>query len=165
MSGDNIGMTVIKPNVVTKDEKKIIGIEARTSNSAETNSQTAKIPTLWQKFFQLEEKIPNRKNADVILGTYTNYESDYNGEYSLIVSLEVGSLDDIPDEMVGAAIPATRYLVFTAEGQMPAALIKTWTQIWQYFSANPEFQRAFTTDFELHDKNDESKVEVYIAVK
>ncbi|MEJ7699876.1 MAG: hypothetical protein WKF71_09575 [Pyrinomonadaceae bacterium] len=31
----------MKPNVVTKDEKKIIGIEARTSNSVEANPQTA----------------------------------------------------------------------------------------------------------------------------
>jgi predicted transcriptional regulator YdeE len=160
-----IEKTIMKLNVVTKEEKKIIGVETRTSNSVEANPQTAKIPALWQKFFQVEEKIPNRKNADTMLGTYTNYESDHNGEYSLIVSSEVSSLDDIPNKMVGIAIPTARYLVFTAEGQMPAALIETWAQIWQYFSANPEYQRAYTTDFELHDKNNESRAEVYIAVK
>lgn len=155
----------MKPNVITREEQKIIGIEARTSNVAEANPQTAKIPALWQKFFQVEEKIPNRKNTDTILATYTDYEGDHTGEYSLIVSSEVSSLERIPNDMVGAVIPSARYLVFTAEGQMPAALIETWAQIWQYFSDNLEYHRTYTTDFELHDKNDESKADVYIAIK
>ena len=57
----------MKPNVVIGNEQKINGITARTSNVAEANPQTAKIPVLWQKFFQVEEKIPNRKNADIII--------------------------------------------------------------------------------------------------
>src|SRR3954447_22529825 len=117
---------IMKPNMVTRDAKKIIGIEARTSNRSEANPQTAKIPALWQKFFQVEERIPNRMDTNTIFGTYTNYESDHNGDYSLIVASEVSSLDDVPSEMVGLTIPSARYLVFTAEGQMPAAIIETW---------------------------------------
>jgi predicted transcriptional regulator YdeE len=67
--------------------------------------------------------------------------------------------------MVGATIPAARYVVFKAEGQMPAALIETWAHIWQYFSQKPPYQRAYTTDFELHDKAKASRVDVYIAIK
>ena len=154
----------MEPNIVTQDEKKIIGVEARTSNREESNLQTGKIPALWQKFFQIEAIIPNRKTTNTILGTYTSYESDYKGEYSLIVSSEVSSLDEVPEEMVGATIPSARYLVFTAEGEVPAALIRAWEYIWKYFSDNPPYERAYTTDFELHDKRNQSKVDLYIAI-
>ena len=58
----------MKPNIVAKDEKKIIGIKARTSNSAEANPQTTKIPALWQKFFQFEEKIQTERTPTLYLG-------------------------------------------------------------------------------------------------
>ena len=35
---------------------KVVGIEIRTSNAAETNAASAKIPGLWGRFYQ--EKIP-----------------------------------------------------------------------------------------------------------
>ena len=154
-----------KPNLITIDGKNIVGIEARTTNRAEMVPQTAKIPALWARFFQVEGAIPNRTDPGVALGTYTRYESDYQGEYSLIVGAEVGGPGDVPAGMAGLAIPPARYLVFTAEGEMPGALIKTWKEIWQYFSNTSEYQRAYTTDFERHDKNAESRVEVYIAIK
>jgi predicted transcriptional regulator YdeE len=154
-----------KPKLVTRDEMKIIGVEARTINRAEADPLTAKIPALWGRFFQFEDRIPNKTNNDAILGTYTDYESDHNGEYSLIVSSQVSDLNDVPDGMVGATIPSGKYLVFTAEGQMPAELIGTWAEIWQHFSDNTEYERIYTTDFELHDRNNQSKVDVYIAFK
>ncbi|MDQ6653934.1 MAG: GyrI-like domain-containing protein [Acidobacteriota bacterium] len=156
---------MIKPKLVSRDEMKIIGVEARTINRAEADPLTAKIPALWGRFFQFEDRIPNKTNNDAILGTYTDYESDHNGEYSLIVSSQVSDLNDVPDGMVGATIPSGKYLVFTAEGQMPAALIGTWADIWQHFSDNTEHERAYTTDFELHERNNQSRVDVYIAIK
>jgi predicted transcriptional regulator YdeE len=154
----------MKPSVILINEQKVIGIEARTSNFAEANPQTAKIPALWQKFFLIEKKISNRQNADIIIALYTNYESDYTGEYSIIVSAKVGGLEAVPNDLVGAVIPTARYLMFGAEGQMPFTLIETWERIWQYFSDNFEYQRTYTTDFELHNKSNESKVDVYIAI-
>lgn len=155
----------MKRNPVTRDEQKVIGVEARTSNAAEADPENGKIPALWQKFFEVQAKIPNKKNADTIIAAYTDYESDHTGEYSFIVSSEVGSLENVPEGMTGAVIPAARYLVFLAEGQMPVALIETWKHIWQYFSETSEYQRSYTTDFERHEKNNDSKVEVYIAIK
>ena len=143
------GKLNMNPNPVTVNEKKIIGIETRTTNRAEANSQSGKIGPLWQKFFQVEGGIPNKKNANLILGTYTKYESDFNGEYTLIVSSEVTTLDNVPDGMVGTTIPAGRYLVFTAKGEIPQALIETWMSILDYFSRESKYQRAYTTDFEI----------------
>jgi predicted transcriptional regulator YdeE len=157
--------TPMKPIIVTADEKKIIGVETRTTNRAEADPKNAKIGALWQKFFQVQDKIPNKKRVETILGTYTKYESDHTGEYSLIVSSEVTSLNVVPDGMVGMTIPSARYMVFTAKGQMPAALIETWKSVWEYFSKNPEYKRAYTTDFEMHEKKDPTKVDIYIAIK
>jgi predicted transcriptional regulator YdeE len=67
---------IMEPIIDTQEEKKIIGVEARTSNRDEANIHTGKIPALWQKFFQIEASISNRKSTNTILGTYTNYESD-----------------------------------------------------------------------------------------
>ncbi len=144
---------------------KIIGIEARTSNAAEANPQIAQIPALWQKFFQVAENIPHRKNPDIVFGIYTHYQSDHRGSYSLIVSSEVNHLDEIPEGMIGVLLPAAKYLLFRAEGQMPAALIETWAQIWHYFSENTTYERAYTADYERHDGRNQSKIELYIAVK
>jgi predicted transcriptional regulator YdeE len=152
-------------NPVTIRGKDIVGIEVRTTNSAEAVSETAKIPALWARFFQVEEAIPNRIDPGVILAAYTRYESDHHGAYSLIVGAEVGAPASVPAGMTGLAIPPARYLVFTAKGEMPGALIRTWMKIWQYFSVTTEYQRAYTTDFERHDKNAKATVAVYVAIK
>jgi predicted transcriptional regulator YdeE len=145
--------------------KHIVGVEVRTTNRAEMVSETAKIPALWARFFEVESAIPNRIDPGVVLGTYTRYESDHHGEYSLIVGAEVSVPGDVPEGMAGLTIPPARYVVFTAEGKMPGALMRTWMQIWQYFSAASEYQRAFTADFALHDQRLPAGVEVYIAIE
>jgi predicted transcriptional regulator YdeE len=157
--------TMTTPHLVTVEEKKVVGIETRTTNRAESSPKTSKIGPLWGRFFAIEGTIPNKSNEKTILGVYTKYESDYMGEYSLVISSEVSSLENVPDGMVGIKIPSAKYLVFTSKGPMPASLIETWKQIWRYFSNNHEYQRAYTTDFELHDKADQTKVDIYIAVK
>jgi len=153
------------PSIVTTDEKKIIGVETRTSNAAEANPPMAKIPTLWQQFFQIAGSIPHRTDSNIVLAAYTNYESDHTGEYSLIVSSEVSSLDDVPKGMVVVRLPAAKYMKFVAEGQMPQELIKTWRRIWEFFSTKGTYERAYTTDYERHDMRHGSQVEVYIAIK
>ena len=117
----------MEPKLVTKDEIKLIGIETRTTNQREADPAMAKIPGLWQRFFteSIEEKIPNKTNAGARFGTYTNYESDHTGEYSLIAAAEVSSLADIPEGMTSLTIPPGKYLVFPVEGEMPMALVET----------------------------------------
>jgi hypothetical protein len=48
---------------------------------------------------------------------------------------------------------------------MPAALIRTWIEIWDYFSTAPKHHRAYTADFERHDRRRPSAVEVHVALK
>jgi predicted transcriptional regulator YdeE len=157
---------IMKHKVVTRNEKKVIGIEIRTSNQLETHLSTAKIPKAWQEFFDCKmlANIPNKSYENTVLGVYTNYESDQNGRYSLVIGCEVTSLDLIPDGMTGICVAPVKYLEFNVEGNMPDVVIETWQYIWNYFSKSTEYQRTFTTDFEVYDLNHPKKVDIFIAV-
>ncbi len=99
----------------------------------------------------------------VPLGVYTGYESDHTGQYELTVGMAVDASTQVPDGLVRVSIPAGRYLLFDAEGDMPGAVINTWQEIWRYFSKPSDHVRAYTTDFELH--RGPKAVGIYIAVK
>ena len=65
--------------------------------------------------------------------------------------------------MRGITIPSGKYLVFTAMGPMPQALIETWAYIWDYFSKDSGYIRTYSTDFERYESSE--RVEIYIAIK
>jgi len=157
----------MEPKVVTRNEKKVIGIEIRTSNQLEGHQSTARIPKAWQKFYdeKVLEQIPNKAHKKVVLGVYTHYDSDHNGKYSLILGTEVTTLDDIPEGMVGITAVPAKYLEFNAEGPVPDIVVSSWQYIWKYFSQHTEYQRTYTTDFEVYDAGKPEKVTLFVAVK
>ena len=109
---------------------KIIGIETRTTNQ---NGQAMKdIGGLWNRFFSenIISKIPNAVNSNVY-AIYTDYESDYTGEYTTLLGLEVSSLDEIPSGLVGREFPKQNFKRFLAKGAMPQAVAEAWQKIWQ----------------------------------
>jgi predicted transcriptional regulator YdeE len=156
---------MMHPKHAQVDEIKVIGIGVRTFNNNEANPTTAKIPRLWDRFFaeDIGSKVPNRVNLGALLAVYTNYDSDYMGEYDLVVSAEVSSLDEIPEGTEGLSLPPSEYLIFAAQGKMPDVVVQTWDWIWRYFSQPTEYQRAYTADFELY--KGENAVDIYIAVQ
>jgi predicted transcriptional regulator YdeE len=156
----------VQPERTSLGELKLVGIAVRTTNDAEMNPDTAKIPANWQRFWQedLSAKIPNAVEPNIVYGSYSDYESDYTGEFIQVVGVQVSSLDEIPDGMVAVNIPTQDYLVFPARGEMPQIIGETWGAIWQYFSENKAFQRAYTADFEKYHP-DGSGADIYIAIK
>lgn len=156
----------MNPKVVTRNDKKVIGIEIRTSNQLEVHQSTAQIAKAWSRFAKdkLLEKIPNKAHGNIALGLYTNYESDQNGKYTLIIGTEVTSLDDVPEGMIGVNAPAAKYLEFHFEGPPPSLASEAWQQIWKYFTDNQEYRRTFTTDFEVYNNTQEDSLDIYVAV-
>lgn len=67
--------------IVELEEKTVVGISARTSNSAPDMGEV--IGGLWQKFYSPGccALIGNRSDA-YALGIYTDYESDEKGSYT-----------------------------------------------------------------------------------
>lgn len=120
-------------------ERAFYGITGRGNNS-----NPAPIGIAWQKFVTI-------KPAGECFGIYTNYESDYQGDYDFILAS--------PTQFEGAepvVLMAGDYLEFEVpEGQ--AGVAKMWGKIW-----NMDINRAYTTDFE-HYQND-GKVKIYIAL-
>ncbi len=147
------------------NELKIIGIEVRTTNKDGQSAQD--IGNLWGKFYSdnLLELIPNKLNND-IYSIYTDYKSDYKDEYTTIIGLQVSSLDNIPNGLTGKIFPAEIFEVFTAQGQMPKAVMDVWLDIWQ---RDAQLQRKYTYDFELYDEKsrngENSEVKIFIATK
>ena len=156
-----------EPRLVSLYGMYIVGLEVRTMNRDEENPATAKIPSLWQRIRNenLLASIPAAREPAVTLGAYTRYQSDHNGPYSLIVGSEMDSLERIPPGMVGITVLAQEYLIFTAAGEMPAAVIEAWKEVWKYFSDTTVLKRAYTTDFERYDAGRPSEVEIHIAVR
>ena len=152
-----------EPKLVTLPAFLVAGLSVRTTNAEESNPATAKIGAHWQRFFAEghHEQIP--KTADKLLGVYTDYESDNMGAFSLNTGFEVSSVEDLPDGIVGVQIPEQDYLVFHAEGEMPAIVIETWGRVMAHFETNKEYERTYTADFELYPN--ENEVEIHIAVR
>ncbi|MCX6958656.1 MAG: effector binding domain-containing protein [Verrucomicrobiae bacterium] len=115
-------------------ELKLIGLTCRTSLNHEINPSSAKIPGMLQKYFgsQSPEKIPNRSTPGTTYCAYTNYESDYTGEYDYFVGEVVNSVENIPVGFSQLTIPEQRYVKITAgPGKMPEICIQAWQEkVW-----------------------------------
>ena len=145
--------------IIEIDEKEINGLSIRTNNANEMNLEKAKIGNLWQS---LNDKVViDYKNGNREFGVYYNYESDANGDFSVLAGSDQS---DDKNSLDKVSISAGKYLVFEAKGEIPKVVIDTWGEIWDYFSKEDvEYERLYTTDFEYYKNG--SEVEVCIAVK
>lgn len=153
-------------------EIKFVGIKVRTNNTRECNLQTAKISPCVERYFHLNlaEKIPSRKNPGTTLCAYSDYESDFTGEYTFYIGEEVISFGNIPEGFETHIIPPQTYAKFTTEpGPMPTVVINGWQEIWKMSPENLGGQRRYDTDFEVYDvraKDPQNVVlDIYIGLK
>jgi predicted transcriptional regulator YdeE len=157
---------------VMKNEMYLVGLKTRTNNQRESQIETAKIPTIIQTYVNGPwiGEIRNRKNFGVILSVYTEYENDYNGDYTYFFGEEVSDLSDVPEGLETLIIPAQKYTKFkTQKGNIPTVVIEGWQEIWKMSSEDIGGERAYVADFEAYgesavDYND-AEVDIYIGVK
>lgn len=124
----------------------VAGPVARTTNSAEREPATGRISALWARFFAegVMSLTPHRDMSDLRnFGVYTRYESDAQGAFDVVAGVAVTQGGVV-------RIEAGDYLLFTAAGPMPQAVVATWVQVWRYFEDHPEIARRFGTDFEAY---------------
>jgi predicted transcriptional regulator YdeE len=158
----------MEPAIVSLKEKQVIGIGCRTSNSLEAVGE-GQIPKLWGEFYgrQAGRSIPN-KETEYILGVYTDYESDVNGMYTMIIGSEVHGRDNMPPKFMHAVLPASAYAVFTSErGHVAEVVPKAWAAAWEWFGQSG-IERAYTGDFELYDEKsanpEKAVVQIYVSI-
>ena len=124
----------------------VAGLEARTTNAEEMNPATARIAGLWARFFgeNVMSLTPHRDSAELRnFGVYSGYESDASGAFDITAGVAVTQGETV-------VVEAGDYLVFSANGAMPQAVISAWVEVWQYFEAHPEVKRRYRSDFEAY---------------
>ncbi|MCW5584484.1 MAG: effector binding domain-containing protein, partial [Gammaproteobacteria bacterium] len=114
----------MQKDIVKLKEIKLVGITTRTNNASlfESNPETNKVAATVQKYFynRLAEKIQHRKHPGKTFCVYTNYESDFNGDYTYFIGEEVNSFEELSDGFETITIPQQAYTKFTNQsGPMP----------------------------------------------
>jgi len=162
----------VKPRVVQLDTFEVMGIEVRTNNTREAGADGL-IPKLWQRVTQERalDRVPDRIEQN-IYAVYTDYASDANGDYTLVIGPKFKPTADtlVPKGMVIKTVPAGRYAVFASDrGPVAKVVVETWKQIWSYYQSPANGQRAYRADFELYDQRaadlNNAQVDIYIGVK
>ena len=139
----------------------VAGLAVRTLNK---DGQAGKdIGRLWQSLMQpgVADKL-NEKEGNEVYCVYTDYESDYTGYYTAILGYKVSSIEYLPEGFTGKAIAASKYEVFTADGEFPTNIGATWQHIWQ-----TDLNRTYTADFdvyELKEKFEDTEFKIYVAI-
>jgi len=148
----------------------VVGIGARASNAREMAGEGT-IAKLWERFFQgnVLDRIPHKANG-AIVALYTDYASDQDGEYTLVVGARVATAGGAQPGMVAKTIPAGRYAVFTSpRGPLDKVVLETWEQIWSLPKSEPGGDRAFVADFEVYDERaanpQNAQMDVYVRIR
>lgn len=146
--------------IVNIQEKTVAGLTIRTKNS--DPNMTKDIGGLWEKFFSQGTfaSIPNKTSLHTI-GLYTNYESNENGAYDMMVCCEVDSVQNLPDGLDVKTISAGKYAKFAVQGGTQA-VGAFWAELWQM-----QLDRKFDCDFEEYSDSSDSKdmnTEVYLSL-
>ena len=161
----------MEPRLVEQPEFSVIGIQVRTSNAKEVTGGGA-IPKQWERFFKegISDKIPHKVDSTVY-AVYTNYASDYNGEYDFIIGMKVSRVSDVPPGMVAKKVPKGRYAIVTSsKGPVAQVVPQAWQRVYS-LDDNKLLggARAYKADFELYDQRSQnpqdSQVDLYLGVK
>jgi AraC family transcriptional regulator len=163
-----IGGFIMEPKIVTKDEVKVIGMRYYGAN------QNNEIPQMWSEFNQRIPEIKNIKPDGAAYGICTELdvpleELTDEHEFEYIAGMEVTSLDEIPEGMVGKVIPAHKYAVFTVKGIQNIG--PTYHYIYGDWAKETEHELDKAPDFEYYDERfdpntpNDSELALYIPIK
>ncbi|MDP1834968.1 MAG: GyrI-like domain-containing protein [Chlamydiales bacterium] len=146
--------------IIERPAFQVMGIAVRTDNAhAQEN-----IGGLWQRFKEEKAttKIPH-KSSEEVFGLYTDYESDHNGLYTLVVGCAVDKVEEIPAGFAIKNVSAAKFAHFVAAGPHPMALVSTWMEVW-----SSGLDRTFMSDYEVYGSQFAEQppvVNLYIAIK
>lgn len=151
---------------------QLIGITTRTNNRLEMDPATAKIGKTVAQYMEanLADKIPSRAKPGTTFCVYTDYESDYTGDYTYFIGEMVTSLTNIPADFQPLEIAAHAYTkLTTTPGPMPHICIQAWQAIWQMTSRELGGNRSYIADFEVYDERavdvEKTVLDIYIGIK
>ncbi|WP_295954221.1 effector binding domain-containing protein [Rhodoferax sp.] len=150
------------PHLIHRDQPlHLAGITTRTTNAVEFSPATAKIAPLWQRFFseRVAQSVHGYTPQSALYGVYSGYASDAMGAFDLSAAVLA---TEVPEGLDTVTVPARPYLVFEAQGPMPATVIALWAAVWQYFQGEPAYARRYASDFEEY--SGEGRIAISIGV-
>ena len=159
----------MKPKPAELGGFDVIGIEVRTNNAHESSADGA-IPKQWQRLFMegVLNRIPERLGQSIV-AVYTNYASDWNGDYTYILGAKVKPGTKAPEGLVSKSVPTGKYVEFTSSPGRPEQVVpEMWKDVWAYFQVPGNPTRAYGADYEIYDDmSDPTNVQVklYVGVK
>jgi AraC family transcriptional regulator len=164
---------IFEPKILIKPKFKIVGLEYLISISE--NKKSHVLTELSNDFFyNHRQKIKNPKNPEVYYGYihFSDYRSD---EKFYVTSIEVSSLDEIPDGMKGYCVPSRKYAAFKYIGfHHPNNItISNLENIYSYISmqwfSTSNYQPSDCFQFERvdmsHPSKDYCELDIYIPVE
>lgn len=159
--------------IIEKPEMLLAGLQVRTSLKKESDPSTAVIYEVIQDYYNqfINEKTPHRKNPKTLICAYTNYESDYKGEFDYFVGEEVTSFDELPENICQLTVPNQKYLKFDTEvGALEKVLPEKWREIWDKEGVEDvAYIRSYGVDLEVYDRRAlnpaEAQVDIFVSVK
>lgn len=161
---------IIEPFYISKESFQLIGLAERTTNIAEITNK-GKIPIIWDRFYKegADQKIEHQENPTETLALYSDYTSDFTGEYTFSIGKIVTHFENVPENMKHFNVPAAKYAVFTTEiGSVTDEVPKAWSQIWKWFEKS-DLERTYSGDFECYNERsadpNKAQVDIYIAIK
>jgi predicted transcriptional regulator YdeE len=152
------------PATIHLESFKVVGISIQTTN--QNGKASVDLGNLWQRFYSenISSRINNKVNEDVY-SVYTDYERDHTGYYKVIIGHKVSSIDDQMEGLTGVEIVGAHYLLFTASGEIPAAVVRTWQEIW---NKDKELNRSYSADFEVYGEKSQdpknAEVDIFIGI-
>jgi len=141
----------------------VVGVSRRTCNA--DGRSVEDIPAVWRDFLtkNAAAQIKNRAVPPKMYAVYSDYASDWKGEYAFLIGVGVTRAPAVPEGMEVRRIPAQTYARFVAKGEMPSSLLEIWSSIWL-----SELPRTYTFDFEVYDQRftrpKNKEIDIYVAV-
>jgi predicted transcriptional regulator YdeE len=154
-------------DVIRREAMQVVGYQTRTTNADEVSPESSRLGHLWARALQpgAFNTVAHRSNSTRLIAVLHGYESDETGAYTQLVGVEVDFLDDeVPPGMTTLAVPEAQSVRFSAQGEMPQAIIAAWERIWASFPGDG-LRRAFTFDVEFHPGDIDAAADVLIAVE
>lgn len=119
--------------IIEREPMRLAGVSYYGPMTGEGWSKDNPIGQLWTRFVEfwnakvglLEGRMVN-KDIHYEVHIWNQVQFDESGVFRTFVGVEVESLDDLPLELEGKYLPATKYAKVTARGEE----IKTWESQW-----------------------------------
>ncbi len=159
------------PRIFEQKQFTVVGIQVRTNNSREATGH-GEIPKQWDRLFKegILSKIPKKSDENIVV-VYSNYQSDYKGDYDYLIGAKVDQATNLPGGMVAKTVAGGKYAVLTTEaGQVGKVVSGEWQKIWK-LEDNSKLGgvRAYKTDFEIYDQRSrdpqDSQVDIYVGLR